>query len=103
MIHLVQSLLDDPNPNDFINEFAAKLCKKDRNIYNETVRCHTSQFANYSKFLDDLNNLNIHYEVLQKRKKKKKVNIKKNEIVKKKEMVKKITFILFYFILFMFC
>ena len=103
LIHLVQSLLDDPNPDDFINEFAAKLCKKDRNIYNETVRCHISQFANYSKFLDDLNNLNIHYEVLQKRKKKKKVIIKKNEIVKKKEMVKKLAFILFYLIIFMFC
>ena len=66
----VQSLLDDPNPDDFFNETAAKLYKKDRNIYNETVRCHTSKFANYSKFLKDLINLNIDYEAL---------NIKKNK------------------------
>ena len=70
LIISVQSLLDDPNPDDFFNETAAKLYKKDRNIYNETVRFHTSKFANYSKFLKDLINLNIDYEVL---------NIKKNK------------------------
>ena len=61
----MQSLLDDPNPDDFINKFAAKLYKKDRNIYNETVRYHTSQLANYSKFQEDLTNLNINYEIIK--------------------------------------
>ena len=58
-------MLDDPNPDDFINEVAAKLYKKDRNLFNETVRYHTSKFANYSKFLEDLTNLNINYEIIK--------------------------------------
>ena len=62
------SLLDDPNPDDFMNEIAAKLYKKDRNIYNETVRYYTSQFANYSKFLEDVKNFDINYENLNKEK-----------------------------------
>ena len=65
LIYSVQSLLDDPNPDDFINKFAAKLYKKDRNVYNETVRYHTSQLANYSKFQEDLTNLNINYEIIK--------------------------------------
>ena len=65
LIYSVQSLLDDPNPDDFINEVAAKLYKKDRNLFNETVRYHTSKFANYSKFLEDLTNLNINYEIIK--------------------------------------
>ena len=44
---------------------AAKLYKKDRNIYNETVRYYTSQYANYSKFLEDVKNLNINYEIIK--------------------------------------
>jgi len=66
LIYSVQSLLDDPNPDDFINEVAAKLYKKDRNRYNETVRYYTSQFANYSKFQEDLTKLNINYEIFKK-------------------------------------
>ena len=58
-----QSLLDDPNPDDFINEFAANLYKKDKNIYNETVRMHTSQFASYPKFLEAVGKLNIDFEI----------------------------------------
>ena len=58
-IHSIQSLLDDPNPNDFLNEKAAILYKKDRSIYDETVRGYTSLFANYSKFLEDIKKKNI--------------------------------------------
>ena len=65
LIYSVQSLLDDPNPDDFMNENAAKLYKKDRNIYNKTVRYYTSQYANYSKFLEDVKNLNINYEIIK--------------------------------------
>ena len=59
IIYSVQSLLDDPNPDDFVNEEAAKLYKKDRNAYDKYVREYTSIYANYSKFLDDLKNMNI--------------------------------------------
>ena len=65
LIYSVQSLLDDPNSDDFINEFAAKLFKKDKNIYNAAVRYYTSKFANYSKFQEDLTNLNINYEIFK--------------------------------------
>ena len=58
-IYSIQSLLDDPNPDDFLNEKAAILFKKDRRIYDETVRCYTFLFANYSQFLEDIKNMNI--------------------------------------------
>ena len=59
IIYSIQSLLDDPNPSDFLNETAANLYKKDRKIYEEIVREYTSQFANYSKFLEDIKNMSI--------------------------------------------
>ena len=59
IIYSIQSLLDDPNPDNFLNETAANLCKKDRRIYDETVREYTSLFSNYSKFLEDIKNMNI--------------------------------------------
>ena len=59
IIYSVQSLLDDPNPDDFLNEKAAKLFKEDRNIYNKIVREYTSNFASYSKFLDEMNKMNL--------------------------------------------
>ena len=63
----VQSLLDDPNPDDFINEEAAKLYKEDRNEYNRTVREYTSLYANYSKFEEGLNKLNVKIQTAEKR------------------------------------
>ena len=59
IIYSVQSLLDDPNPEDFLNEKAAKIYKEDRNIYNKIVREYTSNFASYSKFLDEMNKMNL--------------------------------------------
>ena len=59
LIYSVQSLLDDPNTDDFINEKAAKLYKENRNIYDEIVRKYTSNFASYSKFLDDLKKMSL--------------------------------------------
>ena len=55
----IQSLLDDPNPDDFFNEEAAKLLKKDKKKYEITVKNYTSQFANYLIFKNELQNLNI--------------------------------------------
>ena len=59
IIPSIQSLLDDPNPDDFLNEEAARLYKEDKKIYDETVRQYTSLFSNYSKFLEDIKNMNI--------------------------------------------
>ena len=66
IIYSVQSLLDDPNPDYFLNETAAKLYKSDKNIYNETVRKFTSLYANYSKFLEDAKNMNIKIKKYEK-------------------------------------
>ena len=59
IIYSVQSLLDDPNPYDFLNGRAAKLFKENRNIYNKIVREYTSTFASYSKFLDEIKKMNL--------------------------------------------
>ena len=67
----IQSLLDDPNPDDFLNEMAAKLYKENKIVYEQTVRKYTSQFANYSKFQEDCKKLNI-----------KKKTIKEGETIK---------------------
>ena len=66
IIYSIQSLLNDPNTDDFINEKAAKLCKEDRNIYDKTVREYTSIFANYSKFLDYIRKMNIKLNINKK-------------------------------------
>jgi len=65
IIYSIQSLLDDPNPDNFLNENAANLYKKDRKIYDETVRKYTSLFANYSKFLEDIKNMSIKIETIK--------------------------------------
>ena len=59
IIYSVQSLLDDPNPDNFLNEKAAKLFKEDRNIYNKIAREYTSNFASYQKFLEEMKRLNL--------------------------------------------
>ena len=64
-IYSVMSLLDDPNPDIFINEIAAKLYKENKNEYEKTVKEYTSLFANYSIFQKDLKNLNLNYEVIE--------------------------------------
>ena len=66
IIYSVQSLLDDPNPDDFINEEAAKLYKEDKNGYNRTVREYTSLYANYSKFEEGVKNLNLKIQTAKK-------------------------------------
>ncbi len=69
IIYSVQSLLDDPNPDDFVNEEATKLYKKDRNAYDKYVREYTSIYANYSKFLDNLKNMDIIQKINEEGKK----------------------------------
>ena len=63
----VQSLLDDPNPDDFLNEEAAKLLKEDEKKYEITVKNYTSQYANYLIFKNELQNLNIKIKTIDKK------------------------------------
>ena len=65
IIYSIQSLLDDPNPDNFLNENAANLYKKDRKGYNETVKEYTSKFANYSRILEDIKNMGIKIKILK--------------------------------------
>ena len=51
----VQSILNDPNPNDFLNKEAAKLFIENKEKYEETVIEYVKQFANYENFINDLN------------------------------------------------
>ena len=66
IIYSIQSLLDEPNPNDFLNETAAYLYKRDRKDYNETVKEYTTKFANYSRFLENIKNMDIKFKILKK-------------------------------------
>ncbi len=50
----VQSILNDPNPNDFLNKEAAKLFIENKEKYEETVIEYTKKFANYDNFKKDL-------------------------------------------------
>ena len=59
VIYSIQSLLDDLNPNDYINENAARLYKENKNDYDKIVREYTSLFANYSKFQEYIQKLNL--------------------------------------------
>ena len=65
IIYSIQSLLNDPNPDDFLNEAAAKLYKEDKKTYDKTVREYTSVFANYSKYLEDVKNLGLKIETVK--------------------------------------
>ena len=44
----IQSLLNDPNIDDFENEEAVKLFRKSRKEYENTVRFYISIYSNYS-------------------------------------------------------
>ena len=58
----VQSLMSTSNEEDFINEEAAKLLKKNIAKYEKTVKKYTSLFANYSIFQNELNNFDFKIE-----------------------------------------
>ena len=66
IIYHIYLLLNIPNPDDFLNENAAILLKKNKIVYEETVRKHTSQFANYSKFQEDCQKLNLKIRYFKK-------------------------------------
>lgn len=58
----VQSLLDSPNPDDFVNERAAKLYKENRVKYEETVKEYTINYANFVTFEEELGKYNFKIE-----------------------------------------
>ena len=55
----IQSLLDTPDTNFFLNQKAAKLYNQNKNRYNEVVEKYTSKYANYSIFKKELDKLGI--------------------------------------------
>ena len=50
----IQSILDGPNPDIFLNEKATKLYKKDRKKYEETAKEYTVKYANLLNFGNEL-------------------------------------------------
>ena len=64
IVYSVQSLLDDPNPYDFLNSDAAKLFIENKLKYEEMVREYTTNFANYLIFENDLAKLNLKFEFI---------------------------------------
>ena len=63
IIYSVQSLLDDPNVDIFINENAAKLYKENKEIYEKTVKEWVSKYANFDTVQDELKSLNFKMEI----------------------------------------
>ena len=58
----IQSLLDDPNPDKFVNEYAAKLYKENIELYQKTVREWTSKYANFEIAQNKLKKFNFQME-----------------------------------------
>ena len=63
IIYSVQSLLDDPNVEKFVNEEAAKLYKENKEAYKKTVREWTSKYANFDTVQKELKKLNFEMEL----------------------------------------
>ena len=63
IIYSVQSLLDDPNADIFVNEEAAKLYKENKEAYKKTVREWTSKYANFDTVQNELKKLNFEMEL----------------------------------------
>ena len=63
IIQSVQSLLDDPNPDDFVNEEAAKLYKENLSEYEKRVRKYTAEYANFETVQNALKNFDFKMEL----------------------------------------
>ena len=63
IIYSIQSLLDDPNADNFVNEEAAKLYKENKEAYDNTVREWTLKYANFDTVQNDLKKLNFKMEL----------------------------------------
>ena len=60
----IQLLLDDPNPDIFVNENAAKLFREDISKYEKLVRFYTSEFASYDNLKILLSNFDMSLELI---------------------------------------
>ena len=58
----IQSLLDAPNPHDFLNETVAKLYIEDLHKYENRVRLYTAQFPNYENLKKLISNFDFKVE-----------------------------------------
>ena len=59
----VQSILDDPNVDGFVNAHAAKLFKENKKEYENTVRQYISEFANLNTIQNEIKKLNFDVEL----------------------------------------
>ena len=59
----IQSLLDDPNVDEFVNAEAAKLYKENKKAYENTVREWTIKYANFDTVQNELKKLNFKMEL----------------------------------------
>ena len=62
----IQSILDEPNPDTFLNERAAKLYKEDRKKYEETVKEYTVKYANFLNFENELSKYQLNIKHIEK-------------------------------------
>ena len=63
LILSIQTTFDIPNPEEFLNENAAKLFKENKSEYEKTVRKYTSEFANFETIQNELKKLNFKMEL----------------------------------------
>ena len=63
IIYSIQSLLDDPNADEFVNKEAAKLYKENKEAYENTVREWTFKYANFDTVQNDLKKFNFKMEL----------------------------------------
>ena len=66
IILAIQSLLDEPNTDIFLNEKAAKLYKENRIKYEETVKKYTFQYANFLNLQNELSKYKLNIKHMEK-------------------------------------
>ena len=63
IIMTIQSMLDDPNIKEVLNEGAAKLYKENIKEYENIVRKYTSEYANFEIIQKELEKINCKMEL----------------------------------------
>ena len=63
IIITIQSMLDDPNIEEVLNEGAAKLYKENIKEYENIVRKYTSEYANFEIIQKELEKINCKMEL----------------------------------------
>ena len=67
VVQSIQSVLDDPNPDDFLNEKAAKLYKENRKKYEETAKEYTLKYATFLNLENDLSKYKFNIKHINKK------------------------------------